>query len=126
MELLLFTRKVHQECQWSAVSCVEKKETASLSSVHSDRYKTSEKKWCRALGFCTTIGSFLPSQNASFLLGDDGEGWFNVKMRRLEMKDTCWYWCVAGHLNAPVYIIVTKRTNGRIYCIYKHSNYKYI
>ncbi|XP_036374271.1 polymeric immunoglobulin receptor-like [Megalops cyprinoides] len=61
------------------------------------------KKWCRSWGSC------VAGNSGNVRISDDRlNNVFTVTVRRLERKDTGWYWCAAGDLQIPVHITVTQ------------------
>ncbi|KAI1888861.1 hypothetical protein AGOR_G00173130 [Albula goreensis] len=76
---------------------------------HYSNYDNSVKKWCRIGGPCVEGNS---GKDKSEIRDDRDRNVFTVMMRRLERKDTGWYWCAAGYLQIPVHITVTQRTTA--------------
>ncbi|XP_036374260.1 polymeric immunoglobulin receptor-like [Megalops cyprinoides] len=65
----------------------------------------TKKKWCRSRGSC------VAGNSGNVKISDDRlNKVFTVTVRRLERKDTGWYWCAAGDLQIPVHITVTQPT----------------
>ncbi|XP_036373570.1 CMRF35-like molecule 9 [Megalops cyprinoides] len=86
--------------------------SVSIQCLYSDSLKERGKKWCRSGDWssCMTAGGTGISQHASVQISDDRRGEFNVTVRRLERKDTGWYWCTAGDTQVPVHISVVQPT----------------
>ncbi|KAI1888862.1 hypothetical protein AGOR_G00173140 [Albula goreensis] len=76
---------------------------------HYSNYDNSVKKWCRIGGPCVEGNSVKDKYE---IRDDRDRNVFTVMMRRLERKDTGWYWCAAGYLQIPVHITVTQRTTA--------------
>ncbi|XP_036373585.1 polymeric immunoglobulin receptor-like [Megalops cyprinoides] len=85
--------------------------SVSIQCLYSDSLRDSVKMWCRIWdrSSCLTAGGTGISQHASVLVSDDRRGVLTVTVRRLERKDTGWYWCTAGEEQFPVHITVTHR-----------------
>ncbi|XP_036373681.1 CMRF35-like molecule 3 [Megalops cyprinoides] len=83
--------------------------SVSIQCLYSDSLRDSVKMWCRIWDWssCLTAGGTGISQHASVLVSDDRRGVLTVTVRRLERKDTGWYWCTAGEEQFPVHITVT-------------------
>ncbi|XP_036374457.1 polymeric immunoglobulin receptor-like [Megalops cyprinoides] len=94
---------------WNNMVVGEEGGRLSIQYRYGDSLRYSEKKWCRILdqSSCLTAGRTQTSQHASVLVSDDRRGVLTVTVRRLERKDTGWYWCTAGEEQFPVHITVT-------------------
>ncbi|KAG9332094.1 hypothetical protein JZ751_015870 [Albula glossodonta] len=94
-------------------STVSGEEEASLSvrCLYGDSTRGGVRKWCRSGDWqsCLAGNSSRASDRSTVLTIDNGTGTLTVMMRRLERKDTGWYWCAAGDLQIPVHITVTQR-----------------
>ncbi|KAG7488453.1 hypothetical protein MATL_G00032760 [Megalops atlanticus] len=82
--------------------------SVSVQCLYSDSLRDSVKMWCRTRDWnsCLIAGGSGTSQHASVLISDDRRGVLTVTVRRLERKDTGWYWCTAGEEQFPVHITV--------------------
>ncbi|KAI1888863.1 hypothetical protein AGOR_G00173150 [Albula goreensis] len=98
---------------WVEDSTVSGEEGASLSvrCLSGDSTGGGVRKWCRSGDWqsCLAGNSSRASDRSTVLTIDNGTGTLTVMMRRLERKDTGWYWCAAGDLQIPVHITVTQR-----------------
>lgn len=75
--------------------------------------RETEKKWCRAGDWssCVVTGSDGWYEDASVALSDDRIGsFFAVNLKKLQMKDTGWYWCSVGQHKLSVHLQVTPST----------------
>ncbi|XP_048868440.1 polymeric immunoglobulin receptor-like isoform X2 [Brienomyrus brachyistius] len=72
------------------------------------RYGNSDslKLWCKIGGSCAPERSVSLDGRPVLIRDDRVNRVFSVTMRRLERKDTGWYWCDAGGLQIPVHITV--------------------
>ncbi|XP_034149774.1 polymeric immunoglobulin receptor isoform X2 [Esox lucius] len=80
-----------------------------VQCVYSDPLRDKAKWWCRSGDWHSCQTQTETSQNASVVIKDDKSGVFNVTIRKLERKDSGWYWCSVGDLQAPVHINVIQR-----------------
>ncbi|KAI1888787.1 hypothetical protein AGOR_G00172320 [Albula goreensis] len=89
--------------------------SVSIQCRYGDSLRTSVKRWCSFLerSPCLTPGGTGMSQHASVQISDNRRGVFTVTVRRLERKDTGWYFCSAGEEHIPVHINVTQRVTQR-------------
>lgn len=90
---------------------VEEGVDVSIPCLYGDKLKNTEKKWCESgdLHSCQSAPTTPSPQEPSVTIADDGRGVFTVTLRKLNRKDTGWYWCSAGDMQAPVHINVTER-----------------
>lgn len=59
-------------------------------------------------------GSDGSYEDSSVAIRDDRTGAFTVTFKKLQMKDTAWYWCSAGQQQTAVHVLVTPQpTTGR-------------
>ncbi|XP_048868462.1 polymeric immunoglobulin receptor-like isoform X20 [Brienomyrus brachyistius] len=68
--------------------------------------RDSLKLWCKIGGSCVSERSVSLDGRPVQIMDDRVNGVFSVTVRRLERKDTGWYWCDAGGLQIPVHITV--------------------
>lgn len=47
-------------------------------------------------------------------ISDDRTGTFTVTLKRLQMRDTGWYWCSAGQQKKAVHVQVTPQPTSRL------------
>ncbi|KAM4552353.1 polymeric immunoglobulin receptor isoform 2-T2 [Odontesthes bonariensis] len=89
----------------------EEGSSVTVECLYSERYRESEKKWCRSGDWrsCLSTGSDGSYEDASVAIRDDRSGAFTVTFRKLQMKDTAWYWCSAGQQKISVHVLVTPR-----------------
>lgn len=73
--------------------------------------RESEKKWCWSGDWssCLSTGSEGSYEDTSVTIDDDRTGAFTVTLKKLQMKDTGWYWCSAGQQQIAVHLLVTPR-----------------
>ncbi|XP_028283991.1 polymeric immunoglobulin receptor isoform X2 [Parambassis ranga] len=85
--------------------------TVTVECLYSERYRESEKKWCRSGDWrtCLLTASGERYEDASVAISDDRTGAFTVTLKNLEMRDTGWYWCSAGQQKMSVHVLVTPR-----------------
>ncbi|XP_014328794.1 CMRF35-like molecule 8 [Xiphophorus maculatus] len=81
----------------------------TIECLYSERYRGSEKKWCRSGDWrsCLSTGSDGSYEDSSVAIRDDRTGAFTVTFKKLQMKDTAWYWCSAGQQQTAVHVLVT-------------------
>ncbi|KAL2089652.1 hypothetical protein ACEWY4_014340 [Coilia grayii] len=93
---------------------VEEGGNVTIPCLYIDKLKSSVKMWCESgnLHSCKSALSPTSPEDPSFTISDDGSGVFNVTLAKLGRKDTGWYWCSAGGVQAPVHINVTGRPDG--------------
>lgn len=77
--------------------------------------RETEKKWCRSGDWssCVETGSDGWYEDTSVAISDDRTGSFAVTLKRLQMKDTGWYWCSVGQHKLSVRLQVTLPTTGK-------------
>lgn len=78
---------------------------SSVTSVD----RETEKKWCRTGDWssCVLTGSDGCYEDASVAVSDDRIGSFSVTLKKLQKKDTGWYWCSVGQHKLAVHVQVT-------------------
>ncbi|KAM4728001.1 polymeric immunoglobulin receptor [Anableps anableps] len=87
----------------------EEGSTVTIECLYSERYRENEKKWCRSGDprSCLTTGSDGSYEDSSMAIRDDRTRAFTVTFKKLQMKDTAWYWCSTGHSKEAVHLLVT-------------------
>ncbi|XP_010778587.1 CMRF35-like molecule 3 [Notothenia coriiceps] len=88
----------------------EEGSSVTVECQYSERYRESEKKWCRSGNWssCLLAGS-EGSNDSSVDIKDDRSGSFTITFKKLQMRDTGWYWCSAGLQKMPVHVQVKPR-----------------
>uniref|UniRef100_A0AAY4AWT9 Ig-like domain-containing protein n=1 Tax=Denticeps clupeoides TaxID=299321 RepID=A0AAY4AWT9_9TELE len=83
-----------------------------IQCQYSERYRESQKKWCRSGDWssCMVTDAEGHFQSKSMQITDDKSREFTVTLRNLEKKDQGWYWCAVGQEQEPVRVEVTSRT----------------
>ncbi|XP_059201366.1 polymeric immunoglobulin receptor isoform X2 [Centropristis striata] len=78
---------------------------------YSERYRESEKKWCRSGDWssCLHTGPDGSYEDTSVAISDDRTRTFTITFKKLRMRDTGWYWCSAGQQQVAVHLLVTPR-----------------
>ena len=73
--------------------------------------RESEKKWCRSGDWssCVLTGSEGSYEDTSVTISDDRTRTFTVTLKNLQMRNTSWYWCLAGQNKIAVHVQVTPR-----------------
>lgn len=81
----------------------------TVECIYSEKLKDIEKKWCRSgdLHSCQTAQDIESSPDAAVQINDTNDGVFQVILTGLKTTYAGWYWCMAGGLQAPVYINIT-------------------
>lgn len=81
----------------------------TVECMYSEKLRDAEKKWCRSgdLHSCQTAHDVEPSPDASVQINDTNDGVLRVMLTGLKKTYAGWYWCMAGGLQAPVYINIT-------------------
>ncbi|XP_035993922.1 polymeric immunoglobulin receptor [Fundulus heteroclitus] len=87
----------------------EEGSSVTIECLYSEKYRESEKKWCRSgdKRTCRSTGSDGSYDDSSVAIRDDRTGAFTVTFKKLQMKDTAWYWCSAGQHKIAVQLLVT-------------------
>lgn len=87
----------------------EEGRSVSVECLYSERYRESEKKWCRSGDWssCLVTGPDGSYEDTSVAISDDRTGAFTVTLKKLQMKDMGWYWCSAGQHQISVQVLVT-------------------
>ncbi|XP_061587232.1 polymeric immunoglobulin receptor isoform X2 [Cololabis saira] len=85
--------------------------TATVECHYSERYRESEKKWCRSGDWrsCLSTGPDGSYEDSSVAITDDRTRAFTVTLKKLEMRDTGWYWCSAGQQKITVHVVVAPK-----------------
>ncbi|MEQ2311802.1 hypothetical protein AMECASPLE_024339 [Ameca splendens] len=83
--------------------------SVTIECLYSERYRKSEKKWCRSgdWGSCLSTGSHGSYNDSSVAIRDDRTRAFTVTFKKLQMQDAAWYWCSAGQQKISVHLLVT-------------------
>ncbi|KAM9719698.1 polymeric immunoglobulin receptor [Menidia menidia] len=89
----------------------EEGSSVTVECLYSEKYKESEKTWCRTGDWrsCLSTGSEGSYEDSSLAIRDDRSGTFSVTFKKLQMRDTAWYWCSAGQQKIAVHVLVTPR-----------------
>ncbi|XP_070701178.1 polymeric immunoglobulin receptor [Pempheris klunzingeri] len=89
----------------------EEGSSITIECLYSERYRESEKKWCRSGDWssCRLTGSEGSYEDTSVAVSDDRTRAFTVTLKKLQMGDTGWYWCSAGQKQISVHVLVTPR-----------------
>ncbi|XP_040910240.1 polymeric immunoglobulin receptor [Toxotes jaculatrix] len=89
----------------------EEGSSVTVECLYSERYRESEKKWCRSGDWssCLLTDSEGSYDDTSVAISDDRTGAFTVTLKNLEMRDSGWYWCSAGQQQTAVHLLVTPR-----------------
>ncbi|XP_053186518.1 polymeric immunoglobulin receptor isoform X1 [Scomber japonicus] len=83
--------------------------SVTVECLYSERYRESSKKWCRSGDWssCLTTGSDGSYEDTSVAINDDRTGSLTITFKKLQMRDTGWYWCSAGQQQISVHVLVT-------------------
>lgn len=79
--------------------------------------RESEKKWCRSgnSSACLLTGSEGSYEDTSVAISDDRTRTFTITLKKLQLRDSGWYWCYAGQQRIAVSLVVTPRpTTSRL------------
>ncbi|XP_060940052.1 polymeric immunoglobulin receptor isoform X1 [Limanda limanda] len=89
----------------------EEGSSVSVECLYSERYRESEKKWCRSGDWssCLSTGSEGSYEDTSVAISDDRTKAFTVTLKNLQMRDIGWYWCSSGYQKIAVQVLVTPR-----------------
>ncbi|XP_063741641.1 polymeric immunoglobulin receptor isoform X2 [Eleginops maclovinus] len=89
----------------------EEGSSVTVECQYSERYRDSEKKWCRSGDWssCLSAGSEGSYEDSSVDIKDDRSGSFTITLKKLQMRHTGWYWCSAGLQKMPVLVQVKPR-----------------
>ncbi|TDH06087.1 hypothetical protein EPR50_G00130310 [Perca flavescens] len=89
----------------------EEGSSITVECQYSERYRESEKKWCRSGDWssCLLTGSDRSYEDTSVAISDDRTRTFTITLKKLKMRDTGWYWCSAGQQQIAVHVLVTSR-----------------
>ncbi|KAM6920469.1 polymeric immunoglobulin receptor isoform 1-T2 [Lycodopsis pacificus] len=87
----------------------EEGSSVTVECRYSERYRDSEKKWCRSGDWssCLLTGSEGSYEDTSVAISDDRTRAFTVTLKKLQMSDSGWYWCSAGQHQMLVHVLVT-------------------
>ncbi|XP_030607468.1 polymeric immunoglobulin receptor isoform X2 [Archocentrus centrarchus] len=104
---------IHGMSVMNSVVSGEEGGTVAVECLYSERYRGSEKKWCRSGGWssCLSTGSEGSYEDASVAISDDRTRAFTVTLKKLQMRDAGWYLCSAGQQQVPVQVQVTPRSS---------------
>lgn len=86
----------------------EEGSSVTVECHYSERYRQSEKKWCRSGDWssCLPTGSEGSYEDTSVAISDDRTRTFTITFKKLQMRDTGWYWCSAGQQQMAVHVLV--------------------
>ncbi|XP_072297068.1 polymeric immunoglobulin receptor-like [Eucyclogobius newberryi] len=89
----------------------EEGSSVTAECSYSERYRESPKKWCRSgdWGSCRLTDSEGVYTDTSVDIRDDRTGAFTVTYKKLQMRDTGWYWCGVGQKKVAVHLQVLPR-----------------
>ncbi|XP_074506402.1 polymeric immunoglobulin receptor isoform X2 [Sebastes fasciatus] len=89
----------------------EEGSSVTVECNYSERYRESEKKWCRSGDWssCLLTGSEGSYEDTSVAIRDDRTRTFTITLKKLQMRDNGWYWCSAGQQQVSVHVQVTPR-----------------
>ncbi|XP_045908707.1 polymeric immunoglobulin receptor isoform X1 [Micropterus dolomieu] len=89
----------------------EEGSSVTVECIYSERYRESEKKWCRSGDWssCLLTGSDGSYEDTSVAINDDRTRTFTITLKKLQMRDTGWYLCSAGQQQISVHVLVTPR-----------------
>ncbi|KAM3866136.1 polymeric immunoglobulin receptor [Diretmus argenteus] len=89
----------------------EEGSSVTVECDYSERYRESEKKWCRSGDWssCLVTDAEGSYQDTSVGISDDRTWAFTVTLKELQMRDSGWYWCAAGQQQMAVHVLVTPR-----------------
>ncbi|XP_011615024.2 polymeric immunoglobulin receptor isoform X1 [Takifugu rubripes] len=90
----------------------EEGSSVTFECLYSERYRETAKKWCRAGDWssCVVTGSDGRYEDASVALSDDRIGSVAVTLKKLQTRDTGWYWCSVGEHKLSVHVQATPPT----------------
>ncbi|XP_076018480.1 polymeric immunoglobulin receptor isoform X2 [Genypterus blacodes] len=78
----------------------------TVTCLYSERYRESEKKWCRS-GDWSSCFSTNSDGSDRVAISDDRTRSFTVTLKKVQLRDTGWYWCAAGQQQVAVHVQVT-------------------
>ncbi|XP_030259891.1 polymeric immunoglobulin receptor isoform X2 [Sparus aurata] len=88
----------------------EEGSSVTVECLYSERYRESEKKWCRSgNSSCLLTGSEGSYEDTSVAISDDRTRTFTITLKKLQLRDSGWYWCYAGQQRIAVSLVVTPR-----------------
>ncbi|XP_028328015.1 polymeric immunoglobulin receptor [Gouania willdenowi] len=87
----------------------EEGKSVTVECFYSERYRESEKKWCRSGNWrsCLQTGSEGKYDDGSVAIIDDKKEALTVTLKKLQKEDAGWYWCYAGQQKKAIQVIVT-------------------
>ncbi|CAI5642157.1 unnamed protein product [Oreochromis niloticus] len=91
----------------------EEGSSVTVQCLYSERFRESEKKWCRSGGWssCLSTGSEGSYEDTSVAISDDRTGTFTVTLKKLQIRDAGWYLCSAGQQQVAVQVQVRPRAS---------------
>lgn len=94
----------------------EEGSSVTVECFYSEKYRESPKKWCRSGDWssCLFTNSEGAYSDTSVDIQDDRTGTLIVTYKRLQMRDTGWYWCGAGQQQVAVHMQVTPRVTTTV------------
>lgn len=89
----------------------EEGSNVTVDCLYSERYRESEKKWCRRGDWssCLSTGPEGSYVDTSVAISDDRTRTFTITLKKLRLSDSGWYMCSAGQQQIPVHVQVTPR-----------------
>lgn len=107
----LYVSVIHGMSVASSMVSGEEGGSVVVQCVYSEKYRDSEKRWCRSghLSSCKVTDTNGTFSSTSVLIRDDRKDTITVTMRRLELRDAGWYWCGVGQQQVTVHVLVTPR-----------------
>ncbi|XP_062338085.1 polymeric immunoglobulin receptor isoform X1 [Osmerus eperlanus] len=86
--------------------------SVTVECQYSEKYRDSEKKWCRSGDWSSCLVTDAESgiyEDKLVVISDDKKGSFSVTLKNLQKRDSGWYWCAAAQQQMSVHIMVTPR-----------------
>ncbi|KAL7842233.1 hypothetical protein SRHO_G00239220 [Serrasalmus rhombeus] len=113
----LYINVIHGMSVETSMVSGEEGGSVSVKCLYSERYRESEKRWCRSghLSSCKVTDFNGTFSSRSLLISDDKKDTVTVTMKNLEMRDAGWYWCGAGQHQATVQVLVTPRPTTTLF-----------
>ncbi|XP_019724936.1 polymeric immunoglobulin receptor isoform X2 [Hippocampus comes] len=83
----------------------------TVQCLYSPKYRESEKKWCRIgnSSSCLVTDDEGSYEDVSVAITDDKTGTLTVTIKKLQISDIGWYWCVVGPKQTSVHVQVLPR-----------------